>query len=726
MKYSVVLKFLALLLCACCLLISVGSACGIIALVEAGLYTTDVETLRTEQEAYEFYHAAIRIVELYALKNHSGLPEAVGQAYFRDTLPPDNGDSWYYTIADSDGQVLDSNTDPAVIRDAKTYELPVMGTYPVVLEHKLLSPTDGTEPFYTNVHRPAGAESEYLYLEEWRYEDKEGMHRYTLGIRNTPLYTVTLYLTPENVQQDDTWLWELAEFGHAHRYHAIWILGGSLLLFAALYVYLCCAAGRAPKREEIRPGGLNRLPLDLYGAAVGFAIPCAAVGCWELIRWHFIHFDPQWLLLAAVCAIGFLACLMVVGFLFALAAQLKMKDFYWAKHSLICMTLVFTWKLMGHFLRLLRRALPRFLAGLWRLVKGLLLFVRKLLSVIGGFLRKLLQRLWRGLQRIAQLLPLTWQWLLTGFVMIAILLCTIGSRHAGAEFFGIVICIGIIAYGAHCFGILLESTRRMSQGDLEVQVDDSLLLGSFQEYAQGLNALAGVAVESAKKQMQSERMKAELVTNVSHDIKTPLTSIINYVDLLQKAETQQQAEEYLEVLSRQSLRLKKLIEDLMELSKASTGNLPVNLTCVNTTEAISQALGEFSEKLEQAGLTPVFLPPEVPLNVIADGRLVWRVFSNLLSNAVKYAMPGTRLYIDIAKVNDEVLISLKNISKEPLNLSAEELMERFVRGDASRNTEGSGLGLNITKSLMELQKGRLQLMVDGDLFKATMVFPAQR
>jgi signal transduction histidine kinase len=194
------------------------------------------------------------------------------------------------------------------------------------------------------------------------------------------------------------------------------------------------------------------------------------------------------------------------------------------------------------------------------------------------------------------------------------------------------------------------------------------------------------------------------------------------VDLLQKAESQEQAEEYLEVLNRQSQRLKKLIEDLMEMSKASTGNMAVELMRVNAVEAINQALGEFSEKLEKAQLTPVFNPPEEPVMMIADGRLTWRVLSNLLGNAVKYALPGTRLYIDLVEVNGQVLISLKNISREQLNVSTEELMERFVRGDASRNTEGSGLGLNIAKSLMELQKGQLQLLVDGDLFKATLIF----
>ena len=181
--------------------------------------------------------------------------------------------------------------------------------------------------------------------------------------------------------------------------------------------------------------------------------------------------------------------------------------------------------------------------------------------------------------------------------------------------------------------------------------------------------------------------------------------------------------QYLEVLGRQSQRLKKLIEDLMEMSRATTGNMSVDILRLDPVETLNQALGEFSDKLAAADLQVVFQPPETSGKILADGRLSWRVLSNLLSNIVKYAMPGTRVYGDVVTLEDRVLISLKNISREPLNIGAEELTERFVRGDASRNTEGSGLGLNIAQSLMELQKGKLQLLVDGDLFKVTLIFP---
>ena len=263
----------------------------------------------------------------------------------------------------------------------------------------------------------------------------------------------------------------------------------------------------------------------------------------------------------------------------------------------------------------------------------------------------------------------------------------------------------------------------MTKGNLNHQIDTTFLFGCFKDFAIHLNSLAGAAQTAAQQQMKSERMRTELITNVSHDIKTPLTSIINYVDLLKKPHSEEDNALYLDVLDRQSLRLKKLIDDLMDMSKASSGSMSVELGQVDAVEAVNQALGEFADKLDQVHLAPVFRHPDSPVVMQADGRLVWRVLSNLLSNAVKYAMPDTRLYVDLMVVQDSAVLAIKNISRDQLNVNAEELMERFVRGDASRNTEGSGLGLNIAKSLVELQKGQMHLMVDGDLFKVTLMFP---
>ena len=223
--------------------------------------------------------------------------------------------------------------------------------------------------------------------------------------------------------------------------------------------------------------------------------------------------------------------------------------------------------------------------------------------------------------------------------------------------------------------------------------------------------------------MKSERLKTELITNVSHDIKTPLTSIINYVDLISKEDTDnEKIKEYTDVLSRQSERLKKLIEDLVEASKASTGNVDVSLAPCDVSVLISQSVGEYGEKLENAQLELLISKPEQPLMIMADGRLLWRVFDNLMNNVCKYAMPGTRVYMTLELSGGEAVVSIKNISKYPLNIKAEELMERFVRGDSSRSTEGSGLGLSIAGSLTSLMGGKFSVEVDGDLFKATLRF----
>ena len=207
------------------------------------------------------------------------------------------------------------------------------------------------------------------------------------------------------------------------------------------------------------------------------------------------------------------------------------------------------------------------------------------------------------------------------------------------------------------------------------------------------------------------------------DIQLILTSIINYVDLLQKEPSEEERAQYLDVLDRQAHRLKKLTEDLVEASKASTGNLPVHLAPTSLSELLDQAIGEYEDRLQQAGLSAITVLPETDLTVLADGRLLWRVLDNLLNNACKYAQSGTRVYLEAKPDQNQVVLTVKNISRQQLNLSPDELMERFVRGDSSRNTEGSGLGLNIARSLVELQKGTFDLSIDGDLFKATITLP---
>ncbi len=269
-----------------------------------------------------------------------------------------------------------------------------------------------------------------------------------------------------------------------------------------------------------------------------------------------------------------------------------------------------------------------------------------------------------------------------------------------------------------------KGSKRIAGGDLNYKIDTTGMYSEFTKISDNLNNINIGLSKAVEEKTKSERFRTELITNVSHDIKTPLTSIINYVDLLKKSDlTDEQRAQYLEVIDRQSSKLKKLIVDLVEASKAITGNIVVNATPTNLNELLNQAVAEYGEKFTSSSLTAVVKCSDSPVTVLADGRLIWRIFDNLMSNICKYSLPSTRVFIDVSSDNGKAAVVFKNISKNILNVSADELVERFVRGDSSRSTEGSGLGLSIASSLAELQGGELEITVDGDLFKATLTLP---
>lgn len=709
MKNHILIKFLAIVLAACCMLLSIASGVGIAVLISVGLYDNSVEDLQQARMRNVLESMAEQLAAKYAAANLSNCPVAFVEQYYGDWYEFQLSDPnlWYYTLEDASGQILDSNYVSQDSSIASVYEYVVSPTYPVILAYSneestfySMDPygiadapvTEPTVPVGEEDSTPTEVSVEYFYREGYGWEDENGdYHYYTLGFQQGPVYLVTIHVLPGAYAQDSSYEWELLQLAYGYRYKLFLPLVIGLALFALLLVYLCCAAGRKPRSQTVRAGGMNMLPLDLYGGVLATGGFLMAALAWMVTEeWLFeggLNWGAVWLT-ALLC---FLVCLLIIAFVFAVAAQTKMGGGYWWRHSVVGTALTLVCRLVKWFITLLLK---------------------------GG------RKVYAGVAWLYSSLPLIWQWLLTGGILLILLVTGMLSRNLPYFALVLFVCGAVVLYGAYCFGTLLRSAREMSQGNLNQKVSEKGMAGSFREFAGHLNALAGVAVLAAQKQMKSERMKAELVTNVSHDIKTPLTSIINYVDLLQKAETPQQTQEYLMVLDRQSQRLKKLIDDLMDMSKASTGNMAVEITKTDAAEAVTQALGEFSDKLAAADLTPVFNPPVDPLPILADGRLTWRVLSNLLSNAVKYAMPGTRLYVDLVKLEGNVLISLKNISAQPLNVSSEELMERFVRGDASRNTEGSGLGLNIAQSLMDLQHGKLRLLIDGDLFKATLIFPS--
>ncbi len=316
-----------------------------------------------------------------------------------------------------------------------------------------------------------------------------------------------------------------------------------------------------------------------------------------------------------------------------------------------------------------------------------------------------------------------------GLLIINWLFISAGARYIGLDIFELAIlgmdtfAIIIYANRAIARNKVLQGVKMISNGDLTHTIDTAKMTGENLEMAEAVNSMREGLQTAVQNSIKNERLKADLITNVSHDIKTPLTSIINYVDLLKRSDIQEESvRNYIDVLDKKSQRLKHLTEDLVEASKISSGNISLNIERINFIELIHQTAGELSEKFEARNLTLVTSLPEEPIIVAADGRRLYRVLENLYNNVAKYALENTRVYADLIIVDDHVEFSIKNISAQALNIKAEELTERFIRGDVSRSTEGSGLGLSIAKNLTEAQKGTFTIYLDGDLFKVTISF----
>ncbi len=691
MKHSIGVKFLVILLTAFSLVAAFSGVTGIVSMESAGLYVNSLDELQNHEYESIARNIATNYANLYAAEELGDVPYLLKQNLYPNPASRSDTDYWYVSLRQDGVTISEFGSSSALDHCAAVEEFIITPLYPIVSSKSPdeaetepptqieTQPATQADPRSSNL-KATSVPEDYLYYEQETMWSGGKLVTYYLYYYQAPEYVVNVFLQEQVLENSSL---HILTSMYPYRYACIAVLILGLILFAAGMVFLFWSAGVMPD-GHIRPGGLNRIPLDIYALIVAIGILLLIQLFKYLSNWtqsEGPHPGNLSLLIVNLLAMTLLG----IGFLYALAAQIKVKSAYWWHHSAV-----------GWFCA--------------QISKGI-------------------RFLWRGGSALTRLMPVIWQWLLAAAVM-GILICTAGlfaMWHTAAAFLLIavlLICAGFVLYGGYCFGTLLSGVKRMSQGDLNHKIPEKYLSGSFRDFAAELNALSETAMLAAEHEMRSERMKSELITNVSHDIKTPLTSIINFVDLLQKPHTEQQRLEYLEVLSRQSERMKKLIEDLMELSKASTGNITVHIASMDAAETVNQALGEFSDKLEAARLTPVFRQPESPIMIRSDGRLVWRVLSNLLSNAVKYALPDTRLYIDLSRFEDKVLLSLKNISKEELTVHADELMERFVRGDTSRKSEGSGLGLNIAKSLMEVQGGQMQLLLDGDLFKVTLIFPA--
>lgn len=440
----------------------------------------------------------------------------------------------------------------------------------------------------------------------------------------------------------------------------------------ACFVFLLCSAAHKSGTEEYVPQRQDKMPYDLYlpsAILLGIGLCAMLVECvaYELNT------------VKAVAAALIMACLAGVFMALCMTTAARIKTGTLFKNTLI-----------------------------YRLCTGVGMGASSMLSSISGA--------WRFSLAFA------------GYLLVNAVLSYIFFTRGGFLAFLLLLAINggalyLLLNMIRQMRTLSAAGQAMANGDLGYCVDTSDMKREFREHGENLNSIGRGMAIAVNERMKSERFKTELITNVSHDLKTPLTSIVTYIDLLQKEDIQdEKAKEYINTIARQSKKLKKLTEDLIDASKASSGALNVNMERVNISELLRQSSAEYGERMEAVNITPVVNMPEEDIYVRADGRLLWRVVENLLQNICRHGMPGTRAYLEARTENGRAVVSFKNISQQQLNIPVEELLERFVQGDESRSRGGSGLGLSIAESLTELMKGKLKLSLDGDLFKVELWF----
>ena len=527
----------------------------------------------------------------------------------------------------------------------------------------------------------------------YEYVWQEGKNSYNELISEEDLAYFDFYEIPEGIKPRLTisggyalspvpqgtlyWLEQTCEMIADYRtaFPVVTVIGGIMTIL--LTVLLCTVAGKRDEAGTVILQGFHRVPADL------FLLSIAALGAGAVVL-IVLLIDLFWqegtFLLSAwgVGILCFLLCSLLLWLITSLSVRIK-------AGGLLRKTLV------GRVIQLI--------LGLFRCILELLKKIPTVatVAVCAGFLAGCNILLGVLSHDLAILFFLTLESFVGFFAAVAIaLMCRPLQKQA----------------------------KSLANGNLQEKVNTTLLCGPLKEHGNDLNRIGEGMSAAVREQIKSERTKTELITNVSHDIKTPLTSIINYVDLLGKEEgLSEQAKEYVAIMERQSARLKKLTEDVVEASKASAGTLILEPTPCDVGVLLEQTVGEYAEQTEALGLNVILTAPEQPVTVFADGRRLWRVFDNLMNNICKYALANTRVYLTLTETETEATVVFANISRDRLSVDPSELTERFVRGDQARSEGGSGLGLAIARSLTELQGGRFAVTVDGDLFKITLSLP---
>lgn len=528
------------------------------------------------------------------------------------------------------------------------------------------------------IRKYVGGESSDLVYDRDEVKYDYETDQYYFYSENQPLYETnhkvefTIFI-PRNMQFTDRFFItdKIISFGYHNRYTFIIFAVISLVLSIVIYSYLFISVGHLNNQADIKVAPFNNIPIDVLSVIVLFVYYCAM-----------LFFSEYYTLVEII-----VFCFIVPAILY----------------------FVTLWYLMSFVVQSKAKTLFKHTFIYWLIKK---------ISKLGNVIKHIYKNL-KTTYKVLFVIGIFWSFIL---IFMGVNVYDNKNLILGFIFISAVETL-IIIFCAIAFQRVKQGGEKIVSGDLENKIDTTYMFGDIKDFADSLNNI-NLGLQSAiDDKMKSERFKTELITNVSHDIKTPLTSIVNYVDLIKKEEFEnEKIKEYIDVLDRQSIRLKKLIEDLVEASKASTGNLSVELEKCNLSLLMNQAIGEFYEKLELNNLQVIQSQENQDIYIMADGRRLWRVIDNLLNNICKYAMSGTRVYIDLKRKNGKAIVTFRNISNTPISLSSEELTERFVRGDRSRNTEGSGLGLSIAKSLTELQGGSFAVSADGDLFKVVLSF----
>lgn len=511
----------------------------------------------------------------------------------------------------------------------------------------------------------------------------------TLAERNLRI-VVTITVNPALSKEDDyALIYRHAESFYDYRNVIPVVCGVACVLALLCFIFLLCSAGHKNGREGIVPSVMNEIQLDLYTVIVLIG---AFIGLYIGVGWIGINLTNvlELIMLLVIFSLEVVWCTI---YCMEVATRLKLGN--WWQNTLV-------YKVLRFFTRI---------------CKGL----------------------FRGLKTLLRGTPMVWK-----TVLLCLVVCLVEFlgliafyRYSGILLFfwgleKVILCVAVTFAAILCKN-LQEGSEALAEGDLNYHLDTSHMILDFKEHGENLNRIGEGISAAVEQRMKSEHLKTELITNVSHDIKTPLTSIINYADLIGKEVApdevemddakEQRISEYAEVLLRQSKKLKKLLDDLLEASKATTGNLEVHPEICDVSVLLSQAVGEYEQRFSEKALDTIVRQPEETVKVMADGRHLWRVFDNLFNNIYKYAQPDSRVYLNVEHDGQNVNVIFRNMSAFPLEMSPEELEERFTRGDKSRHMEGNGLGLSIAKSLTELQHGSMEIVTDGDLFKVVITLP---